>query len=136
MGLLSNVNQLEKIQDLDYKDIEVAEWDATVRLAVMTGIDRDSWEMSMMQSDNSERGYGINLQALSRANMVARCIVDEAFNRIFKTEKDIEILSQKSATVLDRLYTICQDINGITDDDIDELEKNSEAAQSGDSGSS
>ena len=135
MGLLSNVKQLAEIQDRDFQDIEVPEWGAAVRLAVMTGIDRDSWEMSMMKADNSERGFGINLQAYSRANMVARCIVDEDFKRIFKTQKDIEVLSQKSSFVLDRLFDICQEMNGITDDDIDELEKNSEAAQSGDSGS-
>lgn len=134
--LLSNADDILAIQDREYEDIEVKQWGLTVRIATMSGADRDKWELSMMQTDaSSERGFKLNMDAYSRAGLIALCLVDENFNRIFNTPKKVEALSQKSAAVLDVLYEASQRINGITDADIDDLEKNSVSAQNGDSGS-
>ncbi len=135
-NLLSNADDILAIQDREYVDIEVPQWGLTVRIATMSGADRDKWELSMMQTDaSSERGLKLNMDAYSRAGLIALCLVDEKFNRIFDTPKKVEALSQKSAAVLDVLYEASQRINGITDADIDDLEKNSVAVQNGDSGS-
>lgn len=134
--LLSSVDDILAIQDREYEDIEVKQWGVTVRIATMSGADRDKWELSMMQSDSSsERGFKLNFDAYSRAGLIALCLVDEKFQRVFDTPDKVEALSQKSAAVLDVLYEAAQRINGITDADIDDLEKNSAAAQNGDSGS-
>lgn len=133
--ILSNVDDILAIQDREYEDIEVKQWGVTVRIATMSGADRDKWELSMMQTDNSERGFKLNMQAYSRAGLIALCLVDENFNRVFDTDEKVKALSQKSAAVLDVLYEAAQRINGITDEDIDDLEKNSVAVQNGDSGS-
>ena len=134
--LLSSADDILAIQDREYEDIEVKQWGLTVRIATMSGADRDKWELSMMQTDaSSERGFKLNMDAYSRAGLIALCLVDESFNRIFDTKEKIESLSQKSAAVLDVLYEASQRINGITDADIDDLEKNSVAVQNGDSGS-
>jgi len=135
MKLLSNADAILGIDDKEYEDVDIEQWDVTVRIAVMSGASRDKWEMSMMQTDNSDRGYSLNIKGLSRASLVALCLVDEKFNRIFVTNEQIEALSNKSAVVLDRLYEVAQRINGITDEDVEDLEKNSVAVQNGDSGS-
>ena len=129
MKLLSNVDELVQIQDRDYIDHPVKRWGFTVRLAVMTGADRDSWELSMLKADGK-----VDFQGFNRAGLVARCIVNENFERIFKTPDQIAQLAQKSAVVVDELFDICQELNGITDDDLDELEKNSETVLNEDSG--
>lgn len=129
MKLLSNVDELVQIQDRDYRDVEVKEWNMTVRLAVMTGADRDSWELSMLKADGK-----VDFQGFNRAGLVGRCIVNEQFERIFTTPDQIKALAKKSAVVIDRLFDICQELNGITDDDLDELEKNSETVLNEDSG--
>jgi hypothetical protein len=95
----------------------------------MTGADRDSWELSMLNADG-----GVDFQGFNRAALVSRCIVDENFEKIFKTPDQVSKLAQKSAVVLDRLFDICQELNGITDDDLDELEKNSVTVLNEDSG--
>ncbi len=69
-----------------------------------------------------------------RSKLVARSIVDEAGKRIFG-DGDIKALSGKSAAVLDRLFTVASRLSGMSQDDVDELAKNSASVQSEDSGS-
>ena len=132
---LLNFDDIVASQDKEYQDVDVPEWGGTVRIATMSGEDRDRWELSMMQADDtSERGFKLNFDAYSRVRLVAMCLVDDNFNRIFVTKEQIERLSQKSGKVMDLLYDVAQRVNGITDEDIDDLEKNSVSAQNGDSG--
>ena len=132
---LLNFDDIVDSQDKEYQDVDVPEWGGTVRIATMSGEDRDRWELSMMQADDtSERGFKLNFDAYSRVRLVAMCLVDDNFNRIFVTKEQIERLSQKSGKVMDLLYDVAQRVNGITDEDIDDLEKNSVSAQNGDSG--
>jgi hypothetical protein len=70
-----------------------------------------------------------------RAKLVARAIVDETGKRIF-ADADIPALAGKSAAALNRVYEVAQRLSGITQEDVDELTKNSETAQSENSGSS
>lgn len=133
---LLNFDDIVASQDKEYQDVDVPEWGGTVRIATMSGEDRDRWELSMMQADDSsERGFKLNFDAYSRVRLVAMCLVDDNFNRIFVTKEQIEKLSQKSGKVMDLLYDVAQRVNGITESDIDDLEKNSVSAQNGDSGS-
>ena len=136
MKLLNNIDDILAIHDKAFEDVDVPEWGCAVRVAVMSGVDRDGWELSMMTIDKSGKDTSLNTSGLSRANLISRCIVDEDFNRLFVTDEQIKALSNKSAVVLDRLYEVAQRINKISDDDIEELEKNSPTAQNGDSGSS
>lgn len=121
---LLNFDDIVASQDKEYQDVDVPEWGGKVRIATMSGEDRDRWELSMMQADDSsERGFKLNFDAYSRVRLVAMCLVDDNFNRIFVTKEQIEKLSQKSGKVMDLLYDVAQRVNGITDSDIDDLEK-------------
>lgn len=133
---LLNFDDIVASQDKEYQDVDVPEWGGTVRIATMSGEDRDRWELSMMQADDSsERGFKLNFDAYSRVRLVAMCLVDNNFNRIFTTTEEMDALAKKSGKVMDLLYDVAQRVNGITDEDIDDLEKNSVSAQNGDSGS-
>jgi hypothetical protein len=48
-------------------------------------------------------------------------------------EGDTFPLGGKSASALDRIFTVAQKLNGLRDEDVDELAKNSSAGQSEDS---
>lgn len=133
---LLNFDDILAKQDKEFEDVEIPEWGGTVRIAAMSGTDRDRWELSMMQADDkSERGFKMNFDAYSRVRLVALCLVDDDFNRVFVTDEQVKALGQKSGAVMDRLYGVAQRVNGLSDDDIEDLEKNSESAQNGDSGS-
>ena len=133
---LLNFDDILARQDKEFEDVEIPEWGGTVRIAAMSGTDRDRWELSMMQADDkSERGFRMNFDAYSRVRLVALCLVDDNFERVFVTDEQVKALGQKSGAVMDRLYGIAQRVNGLSDDDIEDLEKNSETARNGDSGS-
>lgn len=118
-------------QDIQREEVAVPEWGGTVLVRGLTGKERDGLEASMIEGKGKKAN--VNLANL-RAKLVSRAIVDENNQRMF-TDADIQALSGKSAAALNRVYEVAQRLSGITQEDVDELTKNSEAAQSEDSGS-
>jgi hypothetical protein len=55
--------------------------------------------------------------------LLVRCLADENGNRIFSDE-EFEALGSKSAKVIDKLFAIAQKVNGIGQEDVDDLTKN------------
>ena len=119
---LLTFDDIKDLVDREHVDHPVPAWGGTVRLAVMSGEDRDAWDLQMVSWD--EQGNAKFKPAENmRADLVARCWVDENYQRVV-TKKQVVLLGQKSGIVLDELYDICKKLNKITDDEIDELEKN------------
>jgi len=108
----------------DKKQVEVTvpEWldDAgqpgVVCLRVLTGTERDRFEAEFVGGNKSVD--------MVRAKLVAKCLCDSEGNRLF-TEQEIPALGEKSAAVLDRLFTQCMKLNRFTKDDVEELAGNS-----------
>lgn len=116
--------QIINANDLDTKEVEVPEWGGVVLLKAMSGKERDSFEASLQGKEPGS----INLDN-ARAKLASKCIVDENGKRIFN-DKEIEILGRKSAAALDRIFTEAKKMNGIGDEDIAEMVKNSETVPS------
>jgi hypothetical protein len=117
-------------EDLETRDVPVPEWGGTVRLKALSGRERDAYEASCMQ-DRGKQGMVRNLLNV-RAKLVARAIVDDKGERVF-ADTDANALGQKSAAALDRLFEIAAEMSRLSEDDMEELAGNSEAAPSGDS---
>ena len=124
-------SEILQAKDIQTEDVSVPEWGGIVLVRGLTGRERDSLEASMIEGKG--KNAQVNLINL-RAKLVARSIVDEAGKRVFE-DADIPALAQKSAMALTRVYDVAQRLSGITPEDVDELTKNSEAAQSEGSGS-
>lgn len=124
------------VQDIQREEVPVPEWKIkNVDLVLVQGLsgkERDELEASMIVGKG--KNANVNLKNL-RAKVVARSIVGEDGKRIF-TDADIPALSEKSAIALNRVYEVAQRLSGITQEDVEELTKNSETALSEDSGSS
>ncbi len=121
--------EILSFDDLEIKELEIPEWGGRkVLVRGMTGRDRDNWEASVYK----QKGTDVRLNMKNaRAKLVALCVVDEDGNRLFN-DGDISTLGNKSAKALDRIFTFAQELSGISKDDIDELTKNSEEANSDD----
>lgn len=120
------------VMDVHFEDVDVPEWGGRVRVKALTGKERDALESSMIVGKGKNKD--VSLKNL-RAKLVARSVVDEQDRAIF-TDEDIPALGAKSAAALNRVYEVAQRLSGITQEDVDELTKNSETAPSDDSGSS
>lgn len=125
-----SADEILALDDKAHEDVYVPEWDSHVRIQVMGGFSRDAWEMEVYRQN--EAGGFENI----RATLVARCAVHPDNGKRIFSEKQVKALGEKSGRALDRLFEVAQRLNGITDEDVEELEKNSATDQSDDSGSS
>ncbi|WP_087686809.1 hypothetical protein [Pandoraea sp. PE-S2R-1] len=125
MNILSK-DQILAANDRKTVDVPVPEWGGVIRLAVMTGAERDSFHAS-----REGRGTGIGD---FEAALLAATIVGADGNQVFSID-DIESLRGKNKDVLDHLAGEAATLNGIGQKAQENAEKNSDAAPSGASGS-
>jgi hypothetical protein len=113
--------QILKADDLQTEIVPCPEWGGDVAVSAMTGQDRDEYERSCLEV----RGKSVkqNLDNM-RAKLAAATIVDQAGARLF-TAADVKALGKKSAAALDRVFSVAQRLNKLTEDDLEELAGNS-----------
>jgi hypothetical protein len=116
-----NRDQILEADDLKTEEIEVPEWNGSVVVRELRGRERDAFEEGSLDKQRNLKMTNM------RARLVALSVVDEDGKRMF-TAKEAELLGDKSATALNKLFEVSCRLSGITDSDVDELEKNSEAA--------
>lgn len=130
MALLTRA-QIDAIDDRKWEDVPVPEWGGEVRILGLSGTERDAFQASMVRMGSQGNVAGVNLLDTS-ARLLAKCIVDEDFNRLY-SDKDIKALGGKNGAVVRRLYKDAQRISGLTKESVEDAAGNSEAAQSGSS---
>ena len=113
--------------DIVTEDLYIPEWGAWVKIKTMSAAERDYFEASTIARDGKK--MQINMQGI-RARLCALCLVDEAGNRIFSNE-DEYALGTKNAAALDRIFTAIQRLNGLREEDVEALVKNSDGGQRG-----
>jgi hypothetical protein len=113
--------------DIETEKVPVPEWHDDVIIRGLTGEERDAYEGSRRQIRNfgTPQQEAILVQDNMRANLLVKCIVDEAGNRIF-TDKDAGLLGMKNGKVLDRLFDIAARLSGLNDEEAEAIEGNSE----------
>lgn len=127
--LLSRADILGR-EDRTYRDVKCPEWGGTVRVQSMTGAEREEFENSFME-DAKDGSRKVNRKNILEKLLVVVC-VDQEGVRLF-SDGDVALLAQKNSAPLTRLQTVAQKLNGIGSQELEELEKNSEAAPGGDS---
>jgi len=116
--------------DLDIREVAIAVkgWPTQLWVRTLTGAERDAWEAGIVQPGPGE-AKNYNMRNI-RARFAALVTCDESGLRIFD-DGDVAALGQKSAQALDLLFDAGQKLNGIRDEDIEELAGNSEATPDG-----
>jgi hypothetical protein len=116
MALLSR-EEILGADDLKTVDLYVPEWGGEVRLRTLTGEERDKFEASFtVQRGNKTKQNAANF----RARLVSMCIVNEKGQRLF-SPADINALGRKSVSALQRVFNKCNEMNGLSDEDVEEL---------------
>ncbi|NMV36777.1 hypothetical protein [Ralstonia insidiosa] len=107
--------------------VPVPELGGDVRISEISGLARDA--LYAKQGDGEKRPL-----SLQQADLIIATAVDEAGAPLFD-ETDVDRLRGMKAEILDRLATAAAKINGLGGKAVEDAAKNSDAAQSGDSGS-
>jgi hypothetical protein len=119
MALLTK-EEIFNADDMKTEDIEVPEWGGTVRISMMTGWARDSYEASLY---NTNKGEADNFDNL-RARFLSFCVVNEEGKLMFN-QKDILKLGAKSAAALDRVFDAATALNSTNEEGMEATAKNS-----------
>lgn len=115
-----NRDQILEHSDLVTQVVSVPEWGGDVIVSTMTGEARDAWEQSLVISEGGKSRT--NMENI-RARLVVSTVVDENGNRLF-TDKDVSVLGRKSGAALERVCKVAQRLNGLTNDDVEQLKGN------------
>lgn len=115
--------------DVQERELYVPEWETWVNVRGLTARERDDYERSIMVGKGKDRD--VNLRNL-RAKLVVRSVVDSAGQLLF-SDADIEALGDKSAAALERIFDVARDLSGLSEQDTEELLKNSESGRPDDS---
>jgi hypothetical protein len=113
--------QILQADDRPVEELWVPEWNLRIYLRTMSAGERDAFGAS---NDPRLNGGKQADYATLRARFCALVIVDESGERIFSAG-DIEALSAKSATAIDRIWEAASKLNRMAEEDIGELAKNS-----------
>jgi hypothetical protein len=115
-----NRDQILESADLRTEIVSVPEWGGDVIVSGMTGAARDAWEQSLLLKTGNSTS--VNMENM-RARLVVATVVDESGNRIF-TAADIAALGAKSGAALDRVCKVAQRLNGLTDQELEDIKGN------------
>jgi len=116
MTMLSK-DQILSATDAKIVKLEVPEWGGHIFLKNMSGTERDQFEAETYV----QKGKNIEFNRVNfRARLLVRAICDEQGTNIF-TRKDIDALGKKSAKALDRCFSAAQKLNGLSNEDVEEL---------------
>mgnify|MGYP003139335578 CR=1 FL=1 len=105
------------VTDRELVKVIVPEWHGAVWIRTMTGAERYDFEIP-------GPGGQLNLKQI-RERLLVKALCDEKGKRLF-TDDDVDSLSERNATVIDRLFDTARTINKIGDDAVDAEEKKSE----------
>lgn len=118
------------MDDIPVEEVVVPEWgNKKVLVCGLTAAGKNAYEASLLDMKGNSRKVRLEN---ATAKLLVRTIVDKSRKPLF-VETDIERLGTKSAAALERLAKVANRLSAVTQEEVEELVKNSEAAQSGDS---
>lgn len=118
----------ESILDADdrvYEDVYVERWGGYVRIHALTATQRDQFEASLVREVGKGKRQVRNLTNM-RARLVALTATDDKNVPLFDKPEDVARLGGKNASEVNRLFEVAARLSGLSDEDVRELEGNSE----------
>jgi hypothetical protein len=106
--------------DLPREEVKVDAWGGSIFVKTLTGQERDDFEASCMS--NKGKSSKVNMANI-RARLCVLTICNEKGDRLFDA-RDIEALGKKSALALDLVFAVAQRLNGLGQNDVEDLAKN------------
>jgi hypothetical protein len=104
-----------KADDIEIEPVEA--WHGTVYVRGMTGTERDAFEASVITMRGTKQS--INLRNV-RAKLCVMTLCEKSGARLFE-DSDMEALSGKAASELQKVFAVAQRLSGITEKDVEEL---------------
>ena len=118
-----SVADILALDDLPREKITVPEWGGDVFIRTMRGDERDEFEgAESLFRKSVPKGTPQAMRGF-RARLLVFTVCDESGTLLFKPEQ-AAALGQKSSAIVSRLFDVAAKLNGFTQADVEELEKN------------
>lgn len=104
--------QILQADDLKYVDVPVPEWGGDVRVRIMTGRQRQQFQVAYMGKKGMDEVF--------MERLVMATAVNGDGESLF-TEADLEELSKKSSIALNRIFEAAAHLNGMTQESVEEI---------------
>ena len=127
MALLSK-DDIFAVNDRKTEEVNVPEWGGSVLVRTLSGRERDEFEASTVKTNKGKQEQNYDN---FRARFVALCVVDESGKRLFTSRAEIQMLGNKSVAALQRVFNKAQELNGMTEQDVEDLTESFEEAPDG-----
>ena len=103
--------------------VAIPEWGGSVTVRALSGTELDEFNTSIVRT----KGNNVEVNRRNyRAKLVARCLVNgDGKTPLFKDESQIIALGMQPVKILDRLLEVINRLNGTSDEEQEELIKNS-----------
>lgn len=115
--------QILAASDLKTEAIDVPEWGGQVLVSTLTSADADAWEGWAALNTGGDGKFQSGFYERLRARFVAMCVVDDQGARVF-SDVDVDELAKKSSAAIKRVFEKAQELNGYTDEDLEEIAGN------------
>jgi hypothetical protein len=103
--------------------LDIPELEGSVLVKEMTASERDDFEASLVERSADGKNQQVTTKEI-RAKLIQRTAVNEKHEPMFSLAEVVK-LGQMSAKAMDRIYKLSSSMSGITDEDVDEIVKNS-----------
>lgn len=121
MSALNKEDILEADDTADLREVEVPEWGGSVYVGEMTAAERDRLEDDTYDLDERGQMSGLSMVGY-RARVLALTLRNEDGERVFDYE-DWRKIADKAAKPVDRVFEVATEINGLSEEDIEETVK-------------
>lgn len=105
--------------------VEIPEWGGSVTVRALSATEMDAFNASVLRT----RGKNLEVNRNNyRAKLVAKCVVNgDGKTPMFHDEAQIIALGMQPALALDRILAVVNRLNGTTEEEQEELIKNSDS---------
>jgi len=137
MGELLNSSKLLEREELQIQKVEFENGDF-IFVRQMTGHERDTFENSLLKKNRDGKGNIVSIEQNTddfRAKLAVVTICDDKGNLLLKPTDYPQLSKNMSAKRLEKIINVAQKINAITEEDKENVIKNSEVGQADNSSS-
>ena len=137
MGELLNSSKLLEREELQIQKVEFENGDF-IFVRQMTGHERDTFENSLLKKNRDGKGNIVSIEQNTddfRAKLAVVTICDDKGNLLLKPTDYPQLSKNMSAKRLEKIINVAQKINAITEEDKENIIKNSEVGQADNSSS-
>lgn len=114
---MSLKDQILAANDMPSEPVTVPEWGVTVQMRTLSAYERDAFSQATVN------GKKMDLSNV-RARFVALCMTDDTGARVF-SDTEADALGSKSTRIVERLWKVASRLNGMGEDEAEDLAKNS-----------